>query len=276
MLTRCALFDFSAYNRSWEGDHSLYTGAFLNRHSSLWRLTDRGREQARTAGEWLRAHTRSVNEDPTNPANVQSTIYRYYVSEYIRAMETAALMELPEAKWFVEVQLRERDWGTFDIMSQKERVVRFSEETRRRDRDSLFYAPPGPANTHTLQRKAEHDAIHGCERFGCSLLRCRCCVVSGGAVRCGAGGESLVHVLSRVDGVLTNFNRQCANRRCVVVCHGEVMWAFRLRFERLSQLTYREMEAASSPSERIHSELFFAPSTHSWHLMRGSMQPQRC
>jgi hypothetical protein len=99
--------------------------------------------------------------------------------------------------------------GTFDIMSQKERVVRFSEETRRRDRDSLFYAPPG--------------------------------------------GESLVHVLSRVDGVLTNFNRQCANRRCIVVCHGEVMWAFRLRFERLSQLTYREMEAASSPQERIHN-----------------------
>ena len=88
-------------------------------------------------------------------------------------------------------------------------MVRFSEETRRRDRDSLFYAPPG--------------------------------------------GESLVHVLSRVDGVLTNFNRQCANRRCIVVCHGEVMWAFRLRFERLSQLTYREMEAASNPHERIHN-----------------------
>lgn len=87
--------------------------------------------------------------------------------------------------------------------------MKFSEETRRRDRDSLFYAPPG--------------------------------------------GESLVHVLSRVDGVLTNFNRQCANRRCIVVCHGEVMWAFRLRFERLSQLTYREMEAASSPWERIHN-----------------------
>jgi len=92
--------------------------------------------------------------------------------------------------------------GILDIMSQKERVVRFSEETRRRDRDSLFYAPPG--------------------------------------------GESLVHVLSRVDGVLTNFNRQCANRGAIVVCHGEVMWAFRLRFERLSQLTYREMEVRHS------------------------------
>jgi hypothetical protein len=25
-------------------------------------------------------------------------------------METAGLMDLPQAKWFVEVQLRERDW----------------------------------------------------------------------------------------------------------------------------------------------------------------------
>ena len=102
----------SAYNRSWEGDHSLYTGAFLKRHSSLWRLTDRGRDQARITGEWLRAHTRSDKDLDPSVAHLQ-TIYRYYVSEYIRAMETAALMELPESKWFVEVQLRERDWGTF-------------------------------------------------------------------------------------------------------------------------------------------------------------------
>lgn len=105
----------SAYNRSWEGDHSLYTGAFLKRHSSLWRLSDRGREQARIAGEWLRKeidHLRIL--DQLQPD--QSPIYRYYVSEYIRAMETAALLDIKDAKWFVEVQLRERDWGTFDIM----------------------------------------------------------------------------------------------------------------------------------------------------------------
>lgn len=60
-----------------------------------------------------------------------------------------------------------------------------------------------------------------------------------------------MHVLSRVDGVLTNFNRQCSNRRCLVVCHGEVMWAMRLRFERLSQLTYREMEVSTCRSSRI-------------------------
>lgn len=114
-----------AYNRSWEGDHSLYTGAFLKRHSSLWRLTDRGREQARITGEWLRAHTRSVRDENPAVAHLQ-TIYRYYVSEYIRAMETAALMELPESKWFVEVQLRERDWGTFGQSQRSMFALRFA------------------------------------------------------------------------------------------------------------------------------------------------------
>jgi NAD+ kinase len=97
----------SAYNRSWEGDHSLYTGAFLKRHSSLWRLTDRGREQAETAGAWLREHTKTVHAaglptyqpSPSASAHSPTPIHRHYVSEYIRAMETAALMELPDAKW---------------------------------------------------------------------------------------------------------------------------------------------------------------------------------
>jgi broad specificity phosphatase PhoE/NAD kinase len=208
-----------AYNKSWQGDHSLYSGAFLKRHSSLWRLTDRGREQAMHAGEWIKNNMPAIspllpqstsNQSLLSNNSQQNTLFhRYYVSEYIRAMETAGLMNMPGSRWFVEVQLRERDWGQFDIMSQKERVVRFSEETKRRDRDSLFYAPPG--------------------------------------------GESLVHVLSRVDGILNNFNRQAANKRCLIVCHGEVMWAFRLRFERLSQLTYREMEAAPTSVEKIHN-----------------------
>ena len=40
-----------AYRRAGQGDDSLYDGAFMDRHSSLWRLTDRGRREARAAGE---------------------------------------------------------------------------------------------------------------------------------------------------------------------------------------------------------------------------------
>ena len=75
-----------AFTRSLHGDHSLYSGAFLERHSSLWRLTDRGREQAQVAGSWLKA-------------NVDSRFDAFYTSEYLRAMETASLLGLPGARW---------------------------------------------------------------------------------------------------------------------------------------------------------------------------------
>ena len=48
-------------------------------------------------------------------------------------------------------------------------------------------------------------------------------------------------------------NRRFANRRVLATCHGELMWAFRFRFERLTQLRYREMAADPQPEDRIHN-----------------------
>ena len=68
------------------GDNSVFTDEFCSRHSSRLRLTDQGREQARVAGSWLKK-------------NIGERFDRYLVSGYLRAMETAALLELPEAVW---------------------------------------------------------------------------------------------------------------------------------------------------------------------------------
>ena len=117
---------------SLSGDHSLYEGEFLKRHSSLWRLTDKGRAQSRAAGSWIKQNF-DIN-----------SFNRHYTSEYIRAMETAALLDFPkECNWFAEVFLRERDWGQLDLMSQEERIKKFSHELKRRDRDRFFWSPPG-------------------------------------------------------------------------------------------------------------------------------------
>ena len=58
-----------------KGDDSIYTDEFKNRHSSLWRLTKKGQEQAKSAGEWLKK-----NRGELEP------FYRCYTSEYVRAM----------------------------------------------------------------------------------------------------------------------------------------------------------------------------------------------
>src|SRR5437588_11845816 len=93
-----------AFGHSHRGDVSHFTPGFLARHSSRWRLTERGVVQARTAGEWLRSH-------------VGAAFDRHYVSDYLRALETAAHLALPDALWYREFYLRERDWGIFDLMS---------------------------------------------------------------------------------------------------------------------------------------------------------------
>jgi NAD+ kinase len=56
---------------------------FTKKHSSQWRLTDLGREQAVKAGEWIREHIGPIDF--------------FLTSEYVRAMETSALLNLPNA-----------------------------------------------------------------------------------------------------------------------------------------------------------------------------------
>ena len=84
--------------RSRAGDDSLFTPEHVQRHSSQWHLTDRGIEQARAAGEFLRREARL-------PFDV------YLTSEWVRAMETAAYLEIPGAQWHPYVFLRERSLG---------------------------------------------------------------------------------------------------------------------------------------------------------------------
>ena len=190
-----------AYEASVAGDHSMYSGAFLERHSALWRLTEKGEDQAKIAGEWLRNNIKCSSD--------RRQFDCHFTSEYVRAMETAGLLGLSGARWRPEVMLRERDWGEYDLRSQLQRREAFEDYEARRRRESLFWAPPG--------------------------------------------GESLAQVVQRVDAFLLFVNRRFAGGRVIVTCHGELMWAFRLRFERLSQLRYREMQAERCSQQKIQN-----------------------
>ena len=115
--------------------------------------------QAITAGKWLHD-------------NGHTHFDCYYTSEFLRAMETAAHLGLPGARWRPEVSLRERDMGRYDLASQEERMTAFASEEARRRRElesasTLFWAPPG--------------------------------------------GESLAQVVQRVDTVLQFLNRRLAS-----------------------------------------------------------------
>jgi NAD+ kinase len=189
----------AAKRRSEAGDHTAFTQDFLNRHTSSFRLTERGREQARLTGDYLRRtfYDRGVVFD------------RCVTSEYVRAMETAALLSLPNAEWYRDVYLTERDWGALDSCPENEREEKFGTELQRRQVQPFFWRPPN--------------------------------------------GESFLQLCMRVDRVLDTLHRECSDKRVIVVCHGEVIRAFQMRLERLSQERFKELTFTQHHELRIHN-----------------------
>eukprot|EP01027_Heterolobosea_sp_BB2_P011606 GEZU01016896.1.p1 GENE.GEZU01016896.1~~GEZU01016896.1.p1 ORF type:complete len:206 (+),score=45.70 GEZU01016896.1:98-715(+) len=101
-----------AVAKSKNGDLSSYTKYFKSKHSSAYRLTKLGVEQAKISGQWLRE-------------NISEVYDRFYTSEYVRAMETAALLDIHGAQWLTEIVLRERDKGLLDNTSWEERFEKY-------------------------------------------------------------------------------------------------------------------------------------------------------
>jgi broad specificity phosphatase PhoE len=111
-----------------------YTPKFLETHTSDIRLTELGEKQAIAAGEWLRA-------------NHPGPFSHYYVSDYVRAQETAALLHLPGARWYVDFNLRERDRGLLETLTQDELNNRYAQALRQMASNPLHAKPPGGGET---------------------------------------------------------------------------------------------------------------------------------
>lgn len=176
-----------------KGDHRFFTEEFKAKHSSKFRLTDRGVEQAKAAGKWIKDNFDKPYFD------------RYLASEHVRAMETAAHMGLPDADWQIDFFLREREWGDFD---NKERDEEYFKVVEKKDSEPLYWTPPN--------------------------------------------GESLADLCSnRIKPVLASLARSYSDKSAILVCHGEVLWAFRILIERLRQSDFRDQYLSDEPECRM-------------------------
>ncbi len=119
-----------AKKASQRGNHSFFTPAFLERHSRTFRLTNKGIKQVKAAVKWLRK-------------NFPRPFDAYYVSDYIRAKESAVHLDFPKAKWEVHVQLRERDKGLMDNISVSEQQKMFAREMHQYEIEPFFAYPAG-------------------------------------------------------------------------------------------------------------------------------------
>ncbi len=72
----------------------------FEREESTWDLTQRGIDQAITAGRWIRE-------------NISAHFDLQYVSPFKRTRQTAASLELPNEQWIIDDRLRERYWGDY-------------------------------------------------------------------------------------------------------------------------------------------------------------------
>lgn len=102
-------------------------------HTSNRRLTALGVFQAQEAGKWLRQWLKENN--------LGASDCRFYVSTYIRAMETAGLLQLPDAMWRLENRIVERNWGALDQLPYDERIRLFGEALKKRKEFAFFWRP---------------------------------------------------------------------------------------------------------------------------------------
>lgn len=102
---------------------------YREKHDSKMNLSDRGREQAVAAGDWLRE-------------NGFTKFDRYFVSPHTRACQTAGLLDLG-GRWVKDDRWRERDWGEYGIVGKKIREERYGDSTYIRSRSEWYWKPTG-------------------------------------------------------------------------------------------------------------------------------------
>ena len=132
----------------------------MSLHASDRRMTNKGIEQARRAGEWFRQW---YNEQASPKLKIDP---RCYVSPYVRARETAAHLGL-RTRWRLDIRLCERNWGEIEQLTYEERHAKFSEVLEKQHEFAYFWRPHdgetlqdvflrGRDFVGTLERQCEH------------------------------------------------------------------------------------------------------------------------
>lgn len=112
-----------------KGDGSFFTENFMNLHESQYNLTERGVSQAIMAGKWFLE-------------NGIRTFHRMLVSNNNRAMQTAAYLDLENAAWMIDANLRERENGLFGVMQAAKKHFNNTDQAKFHDSQPFLFRPP--------------------------------------------------------------------------------------------------------------------------------------
>lgn len=138
-----------ALHQARNGNMSYMTEGFYQTPDSQFRLSAKGREQAIQTGIWLRE-------------NDMGEFERRYVSDYVRAKETAHYLRLDGPNWYVDPSLREREWGSLDGLSWEAREERIERDAHARLKDPFYWVPPNGESIAqlTVRLRVLLDTLH--------------------------------------------------------------------------------------------------------------------
>lgn len=139
------------------GDKRHFTQEYRNRHSSRWKLSDKGIVQAKKTGEYIKQQ-------------LGGEFDRQYMSHYLRAQETAYHLDLINERWNEDIFIRERNWGDFDRLPVDEQNKVYRSSAEEIHRDPFYWRPPnGESIADVLQRLKSTilDTLHR----DCSQMR---------------------------------------------------------------------------------------------------------
>ncbi len=130
-LTRHGQSEGNLVRKKYEetADESFFSDEFLGLHESQYEMTPLGVEQAKKAGNWFRD-------------NQLIRFDRMLVSNNVRAMQTAAYLNLPEAQWMIDFNLRERDGGLFNVIPPSKRDRDYSDQQKFYNSQPFLFRPP--------------------------------------------------------------------------------------------------------------------------------------
>lgn len=132
--------------RKTELDLKDYKKKLAKVHNSKWRLTKFGQLQAKIAGKWI-------------VENFPNRFNAYLTGEYVRSLETAALLNLEGAKWIPSIYLRPRSFGSFSELDRRFSEAEFEQAMKEKSRDSFYWTPPNGESIAHLTLRTER-VIH--------------------------------------------------------------------------------------------------------------------
>ena len=140
-----------AFRQAEEGNSEFYK-RLGNRPDALHRGTRRGVEPIKLTSTWIKEHILQGG-----------SFDAHFTSDFVRARETAALLDLPQARWELSSFLCERDWGDLVREPPTAERLRFYKETfERQANDPLHWRPEGG---HTLAEGAQRIYLFIIERL---------------------------------------------------------------------------------------------------------------